>query len=57
MIDHGGRVFNARSDVLTLKGWVVLENFLLGDSSGQQVEHVFYPDAHSADAGASAALI
>jgi hypothetical protein len=53
----GGSVFKAGLDVGKLEIGEVFENFGLGHTGGEEVEHVLNPDAHPTDAGTSSTLI
>jgi len=57
MIKITRSVCEAGSNIGGFKVRVVLENLLFRHAIGQHIEHVFYPDAHAPNAGASAALI
>lgn len=57
MIRLGRRVLEGGPDVLRFKVRIVCEDLLFQHSGCQQIEHIRDPDAHAANAGASAALI
>lgn len=56
MIGLGSGVLQAGFDVAGFEIGEVREDFRFGHVGGEQVEHVFDADAHSADARASATL-
>ena len=51
-----GGVLEAGVNVRRFEVGEVLQNFRLRHAGGEHVEHILDPDAHPADAGASAAL-
>ena len=50
------RIFKAGLNVLWLKVGIIGQNFRVRNPRRQQIKHVLDPDAHAADARASAAL-
>ena len=56
VIRFGGRVFKTSHDIIRFQIRVVFENFSLWNSSGQQVEYIFDPNAHATNAGATSTL-
>ena len=51
------RVFEAGGDIFALQIRVIFENLGLGDFGGEQIQNIFYADAHPSDARATAALV
>lgn len=51
------RVFQTRGNIFRLEVGIVFEDLGLGDFRGQQIEDILDPDAHPANAGATATLV
>ena len=56
MIQLAAGVLQAGLDVFRLQVRQLLENLLRGQPIGEQIQDIRHPDAHSANAGVSAAL-
>ena len=54
MIVLAGSEFQYRRDVVGFEVWVVGEDFVARRTCGEQIEHVLYTDAKTANAGTAA---
>lgn len=57
MIRFGGGISERGVDVFFLQIRVVFEDFFSWDFRGKEIELVFHPDTHSANAGTTSALV
>jgi hypothetical protein len=57
VISLGSGAFKTGCDVFGFEIRLVLKDFRLSNTSGQQIKHVFDPNPHASDAGASTTLV
>ena len=57
MIRFLSGMFKARPDIIDFQIWKIRQNFSLRNTGCQQIQHIFNPDPHSANARPSATLL